>query len=283
MAEQSLIAWTDNTFNAAMGCMKVSDGCKNCYAETLTKNRMGLSLWGPAATTRRQITTPSYWRNPHKWAREAQAAPLEGVRGDQAPGRRLVFCGSLFDWAEDHPTINEMRPRLWQLIRETAHALDWQLLTKRPERIESLLPEDWRDGYPNVWLGTSIEDARVKSRADHLRRIPAVVRYISYEPALGPLAGELDLDGLDWVIYGGESGSGYRDHDLAWPRDMRDACDAAGVTWFYKQSAAYRTEMGITLDGVMRRAWPVPRSVRDSSLVQTGASATPAQGALDLR
>lgn len=298
MADRSIIAWTDNTFNGAMGCMKISPGCKNCYAETLTTNRMGLHLWGPASTTRRQITSDSIWLRPRVWVREALADNdpskcqsckrkdiehvVGGVRGDQAHGRRLVFCGSLFDWAEDHPDLVPMRVRLWDLIRSTP-TLDWQLLTKRADRIAELLPDDWgAHGYPNVWLGTSIENADYAWRADHLRNIPAVVRFVSYEPALGPLAGNLDLTGLDWIIYGGESGPGYRQHELEWPRDMRDACDAAGVTWFYKQSAAYRTEMGITLDGAMRRAWPVPRSVPSSSRVQTVATVAPAQGALNL-
>ncbi len=245
MSDLTLIAWTDHTFNAAMGCAKVSDGCKHCYAETLTKNRMGLSLWG--ANGKRQITSEANWKKPLLWNREARAA-----------GRRaLVFCGSLFDVFEAHPTIDGMRPRLWELIRATPW-LDWQLLTKRPERIAAHLPADWGDGWANVWLGTSIEDMRVAARADHLREIPATVRFVSYEPALGPLDA-LDLTGLDWVIYGGESGPGYRSHDLAWPRAMREKCLAADVAFFFKQSSAIRTEMGIHLDGELVRKFPVPR------------------------
>lgn len=105
-----------------------------------------------------------------------------------------------------------------------------------------------------------IEDMRVAERADHLRRIPAAVRFISYEPALGPLH-DINLDGIDWVIQGGESGSGYRDMPHQWARDMRDKCDKCDVAYFFKQSAAYRTELGIELDGEIVRKFPVPRTM----------------------
>jgi protein gp37 len=152
-----------------------------------------------------------------------------------------VFCASVCDVFEDHPVAEETRPRLWRLIRETPW-LDWQVLTKRADRIAADLPANWP--YQNVWLGVSIENADYVWRADELREIPAAVRFISYEPALGPLD-DLDLSGIDWVIYGGESGPGYRQHDLAWPRAMLKKCAEAGAAFFYKLSAAPRTEMGI--------------------------------------
>jgi protein gp37 len=161
------------------------------------------------------------------------------------------------DVFEEHPTVLNEHDKLWRLIRQTPW-LDWQLLTKRPERIAAQLPGDWNSGYANVWLGTSIESNHYVERADHLRKIPATVRFVSYEPALGPLDG-LNLDGLDWVIYGGESGPGYRPHDLAWPRQMRQKCQAAGVAFFFKQSSAPRTEMGIALDGEIVRQYPKGR------------------------
>lgn len=101
---------------------------------------------------------------------------------------------------------------------------------------------------------------RVAARADHLRVIPAAVRFISYEPALGPLD-DLDITGIDWIIYGGESGPGFRGHDLAWPRVMRDRCEEAGAAFFYKQSPAFRTEVGTTLDGATVQQYPTPRLV----------------------
>ena len=246
MAEETLIAWTDHTFNPWMGCVKVSEGCRHCYAETLTTKRMGLRLWGPG--TDRQVTkTP--WENALTWNRAAA----------KAKARRRVFCASLCDVFEDHPVADATRPRVWDLIRN-CEWLDWQLLTKRPHRIVDCLPKDWGPaGYPNVWLGTSIEDMRVAERADHLRGIPAVVRFISYEPALGSLD-DLDLAGIDWVIVGGESGSGFRQMNVDWARSMRRKCAAAGVAFFFKQSAAIRTEMGIELDGQIVREYPTPRT-----------------------
>ena len=247
MADKTLIAWTDHTANFWMGCQKWSPGCLNCYAETLTTNRMGLHLWGPPKTTRRQAVK-SVWANVRKWNRESDPAN---------PAR--VFVGSLMDWAEDHPDAEAIRPAMWGLIRE-CRSLHFQMLTKRADRIPQLLPTDWgRGGYHNVWLGVSIENADYAHRADHLRAIPAVVRFVSYEPAIGPLAHALDLTGLHWIIYGGESGSGRRAEDKQWARDMRDKCQAEGVAFFHKQSAGPRTEMGIELDGRIIREYPTPR------------------------
>lgn len=244
MGEGTIIAWTDFTANFWQGCTKVSAGCAHCYAESLTKNRMGLDVWGP---NKPRKPVAGVWENVRKWNREAERS------GD----RKLVFVMSLGDFFEDDPVANEIRPRAWDLIRRSEW-LDFQLLTKRPERIAANLPADWRDGWPNVWLGTSIEDMRVAARADHLRTIPASVRFVSYEPALGPLD-DLNLDGIDWMIYGGESGPGFRPHDLAWPRRMRERCSELGVAFFFKQSSAPRTEMGTTLDGETVRKYPRPR------------------------
>lgn len=247
MSEKTIIAWTDHTFNPWMGCHKISDGCKNCYAATLTKNRMGLSLWGPPGSTQRQVTKQP-WKNVLQWNKSAEQ---DGIR-------RKVFCASLCDVFEDHETANSTRPAVWNLIR-SCQSLDWQLLTKRPHRILDNLPDDWGpDGWPNVWIGTSVEDMRVSERVDYLRKVPAVVRFISYEPAIGSL-NDLDITGIDWVIYGGESGSGYRHEDKEWAREMRRKCINSGAAFFHKQSAGYRTELGIELDGKIVREYPQPR------------------------
>jgi len=244
MSESTIIAWTDHTFNIAWGCTKVSPGCTHCYAEAFT-HRLGLDVWGQSA---RKTFSANHWRDPERWHR---AALREGRR-------HKVFSSSMCDIFEDHPTIAAERAKLWPLIAATP-ALDWQLLTKRPERIADCLPDTWGpDGWPNVWLGTSIETDAYRARAETLRAIPAVVRFISYEPALGPLE-TTDLRGIDWVICGGESGGNYRPMDLAWPRALRRRCKAAGVAFFFKQSAAPRTEMGITLDGKLVREYPRPR------------------------
>ncbi|HEY7233878.1 MAG TPA: DUF5131 family protein [Gemmatimonadaceae bacterium] len=260
MAEGSLIAWTHNTFNPWIGCVKVSDGCKNCYAETLVENRLGpalgrTDLWGPAtAGKHRMATSDGYWRKPLAWNR---AAMKSGIA-------TRVFCASLADVFEQHPDLDAVRPKLWELIRSTP-LLWWQLLTKRPENMHRMLPDDWGAGYPNVWLGTSVENMKVAHRTRALIEVPAVVHFISYEPALGPLD-DLDLRGLDWVIYGGESGAHYRKDERAWPRAMRAKCAKAGVAFFDKQRSGPRTEMGPALagDGPITRQYPVPRSTYDA-------------------
>jgi protein gp37 len=188
-----------------------------------------------------------HWREPLDWNRDAM----------EAAERRRVFSSSMCDIGEDHPDIIREVAKLWPLIRATPW-LDWQLLTKRPERYPIILPSDWGDGYPNVWLGTSIENNGYIERADFLRAVPATVRFISYEPALGPLD-ELDLTGIDWLIYGGESGPGWRPEDKQWARDIRARCESGSTAFFHKQSAAFRTELGIELDGQIVRNYPVRR------------------------
>ena len=235
-----------------MGCTKVSAGCANCYAETLTKNRMGLNLWGANAT--RQITKQP-WKDVLSWQKKAQKG-VAGVLGEGKP--QLVFTGSLMDWAEDRADLVSARNQMWDVIKKCDH-LHFQMLTKRPENIVKFFPKDWgSEGYPNVWLGTSVEDMRVAGRADILREIPAVVRFISYEPALGSL-NDLDLKGIDWVIFGGESGSGFRRANLDWAREMKAKCENDDVAYFFKQSSAFRTEQGIELDGEIVRKFPIPR------------------------
>jgi len=254
---KTLIAWTDLTANFWMGCSKISEGCRNCYAATLTKNRMGLDVWGPS---KERPAVKNVFGKLRAQNRD-MAAGDPSVQGAGKP--HLVFVGSLMDWAEDHEGAAVLRPLMWETIRQYP-GLHFQLLTKRADRIAQCLPPDWGDGYENVWLGTSIEDMRVAHRADCLRDIPAAVRFISYEPALGSLDA-IDLRGIDWVIVGGESGSGYRIMDHAWARSMRDKCHAEGVSFFFKQSSAHRTEMGIELDGEIVREFPEPRWAHEAT------------------
>jgi protein gp37 len=185
------------------------------------------------------------WRDPIKWQREAEAAG----RFDR------VFTCSWSDWF--HEDADEWRAEAWAIVKRCRN-LHFQILTKRHERIVDHLPADWP--YPNVWLGVSIENDRHVHRADALRRIPAAVRFISAEPLLGPLP-SLNLEGIDWLIIGGESGPGFRPMDHAWARDLKARCDAAGVAVFFKQSAAHMTERGIELDGEIVRFYPTPRSL----------------------
>ena len=175
MGETTEISWTDHTFNPWLGCTKVSAGCTHCYAESLV-NRYGWAKWGPGQARKR--TSAANWRKPLAWNRAAEKA---GVR-------RRVFCASLAD-VFDHEAPAGARADLWDLIRKCP-ALDWQLLTKRPENIEQYLPADWEHyhGWPNVWLGTTTEDqAAVRpSVADplgHLCRGPLHQLRASHRPA----------------------------------------------------------------------------------------------------
>jgi protein gp37 len=213
---------------------------------------MGLDLWGNSAP--RQVTKAP-WQNVKSWNRQAE---IDGVV-------RKVFCGSLMDWAEDRDDLIEPRARMWNVIRNSPWLI-FQMLTKRPQNISKFLPDDWGvNGYPNVWLGTTIEDNRVAHRAAPLISNPAPVHFVSYEPAIGPLD-QLDLTDIEWVIYGGESGPGYRPENKQWARDMHARCATLDVAFFHKQSAGQRTEMGIELDGKIVREYP-RHSYRMNSLL----------------
>jgi protein gp37 len=258
MAENSNIEWTDHTFNPWIGCTKVSPGCDHCYAETWDARglQQKATRWGPHAARTR--TSAANWRKPLAWSKAAQAA-----------GKRArVFCASLADVFDNHASIlPEWRAALWQLIAATPH-LDWLLLTKRPQNIAKMLPEGWGGGWPNVWLGTTVENqTEADRRIPHLLATPAAVRFLSCEPLLGPVdltwafpdlrtacchkcgfrtnqvGGTCPNDGsplrgdigTDWVIVGGESGPNARPMHPDWARSLRDQCQAAGVAFHFKQ------------------------------------------------
>jgi protein gp37 len=229
MAEHTNIEWTHHTFNPWMGCLKVSDGCGNCYAEADAK-RYGYDVWGPAATKRRHLTGPRTWREPLQWDQDARSA---GVRA-------RVFCGSMCDVFEDHPDVVNARERLWELISETTN-LDWLLLTKRPENIIRMIPTEWTlpGEWPSfVWIGTSVENQQAADeRLPHLLAVPAVMRFLSCEPLLGPVDLRPWLDRLQWIIVGGESGPKHSPMDLSWMREIAEACQTAGVPRFTKQDS----------------------------------------------
>jgi protein gp37 len=191
----------------------------------------------------RKRTSESYWKQPLKWAKAARALDY----------RPRVFCASLAD-VFDNQVPQEWRADLFALIDFTPE-LDWLLLTKRPENIHRFLPSDLSSDTPrhNVWLGITAED---QERFDHrwpiLREIPAVVRFISYEPAIGPLNLGVQSDFPDWIICGGESGHGARMMDLAWARGIRAQCQTLGVKFFFKQT----TGKGPIPDDLMVRQFP---------------------------
>jgi len=249
MAENSGIEWTDHTFNPWIGCQKVSPACDACYAEAWDK-RFGGERWGPKAARNR--TSNANWNKPLQWNRKAEA---EGVR-------YRVFCASLADVFDNHPSIEPgWRVGLWSLIRSTPH-LDWLLLTKRPQNIAKFLPDDWGGGYPNVWLGTTVENqAFADQRIPHLLSVPGRIRFVSAEPLLGRWYPESTpgwdegyncLYGtrrIDWVIAGGESGPSARPTNPDWVRWLRGQCQAAGVPFFFKQWGEWFPYGGIDAQG----------------------------------
>lgn len=245
MADKTLIAWTDHTFNIAWGCTKISPGCKNCYADGLA-DRYGHDVWGP--TKERRTFGDKHWADPLKWDREAKK---EGRR-------HRVFCSSMCDVFEDHPTIEAERSKLWSLIEETPR-LDWQLLTKRSDRVRDNLPSNWDSIKGRIWQGVSVENEEYVGRMDDIRGLDCAVRFVSYEPAIGPIAHAADLRNIDWMIYGGESGNHYRPEDKQWARDIMALCRTTGTAFFHKQSAARFTERGIELDGKIVREYPTAR------------------------
>lgn len=227
MARDSAIEWTDHTFNPWWGCAAVSSACDHCYAESLAK-RFGHRTWGAKAP--RRFFGDAHWSEPLAW--NAAASRLGH--------RARVFCASMADVFENRSELDPHRNRLWSLIRATP-ALDWLLLTKRPQLISSRLPADWGVGYPNVWLGTTTENqVEADRRLPHLMKISAALKFVSAEPLLSSvnlsswLSGP-SAQGLGWVIAGGESGAKARPSDPAWFRALRDQCLAAGVPFHFKQ------------------------------------------------
>lgn len=241
MGRNSGISWTHHTFNPWWGCHRVSPGCERCYAETFAK-RYGFNVWGPEKTAERRFFGDKHWREPLRW----------NAAAERAGERHRVFCASMADVFEQRADLVEPRERLFRLIAETP-ALDWLLLTKRPENIRGMWPLAWRPDYPeaarvagstppprNIWLGCTTEDQRrADERLPHLLacRDLATVLFASYEPALGPVdfAG---TSGLDWVIIGGESGPGARPFNLAWARSTLAQCRNTGTPVFVKQLGA---------------------------------------------
>ena len=192
------INWCDSTFNPWEGCTKIGgadSACANCYAAANDARHLhgNLCHWGKGAP--RRVMTDAYWKQPLAW-------DLQALKD----GKRLrVFCASTADWADDEAPAGQ-RERLFELIKQTPN-LDWLLLTKRAGKIRKHLPPDWgKNGYPNVWLGVTVENIKYGlPRIDVLREIPAACRFLSCEPLLEDL-GKIDLKGIHWVIAGGETG-----------------------------------------------------------------------------
>lgn len=266
MAENSKIEWCDHTWNPWLGCTKVSPACDHCYAEDWAKR-----FNGPAWGKERRRTSAANWKQPLKWNRQAAAFRAQHGR---AP---MVFCASLAD-VFDNQVPEEWRRDLWEMIAATPDLI-WLLLTKRPQNIARMLPDlpglptfepnspFWGTGWPNVWLGTTVENqAEADRRIPHLLSVPAAKRFLSCEPLLGPvdLTNVHFLEGsgihfglpslvgggfigsafpeIGWVIAGGESGREARPSHPDWFRSLRDQCAAAGTPFLFKQWGEFVTE-----------------------------------------
>jgi protein gp37 len=230
MGDKSAIEWTDATWNPVTGCTKVSPGCKHCYAERLARRlqAMGNARYrnGFAVTLHpSQIDLPLRWRGP-----------------------RRIFVNSMSDLFHEAVPEQFIVNVFDVMARASWHV--FQVLTKRAERLAALAPRlPWPD---NVWQGVSVENARYTSRIAPLQTVPARVRFLSVEPLLGPIPA-LPLEGIHWVIVGGESGPRHRPLDPAWVHEIRDQCLRARVPFFFKQWGGPTAKSGgRVLDG---RTW----------------------------
>lgn len=230
MADHTGIEWTDATWNPITGCTKISPGCKNCYAERLALRLRAMRSPryrnGFAVTLQPdQVDLPLRWRRP-----------------------RRVFVNSMSDLF--HETVPDDYIRKVFEVMGAAHWHVFQVLTKRSKRLTALAPRlPWP---PNVWQGVSVESARYVCRVHDLTLVPAAVRFLSVEPLLAPIS-SLPLEGIQWVIVGGESGPRRRAMSPDWVRSIRDQCVSARVPFFFKQWGGRTPKSeGRVLDG---RTW----------------------------
>ncbi|MCA9250445.1 MAG: phage Gp37/Gp68 family protein [Phycisphaerales bacterium] len=250
MAQASRIEWTESTWNPVMGCRKVSAGCANCYAERMAK-RLAAMAKADFATGRNPGKKAAYLQvinRQGRWNGDVYLdySSVEAPLSWQTP--RVVFVNSMSDlFHEDVP--NDFIDTVFDVMnRSSQHT--FQLLTKRPERAAEYSHRlVWS---PNIWMGTSVENAAVTQRIHDLRRTHASTKFLSVEPLIGPIP-RLPLAGVDWVIVGGESGPGARPMDSNWVRQIRDRCVSRGVPFFFKQwGGVDKKRAGRILDG---RTW----------------------------
>lgn len=220
MGANSHIEWTEATWNPVTGCTKVSAGCKNCYAERLARrlHAMGNRRYanGFRLTMHEDVVDL-----PRSWS-----------------AGRMIFVNSMSDlFHRDVPV--EFIHQVFQTMRDCPQHT-FQILTKRSERLRQLAAQiDWP---ANVWMGVSVEDAKALSRVDDLRVVPAAVRFLSCEPLIGSLAG-IDLQNIQWVIVGGESGPGARPMKIEWVREIFRACRKQDIPFFFKQWGGVRKDL----------------------------------------
>jgi len=230
MANNSAIEWTGATWNPITGCTKISPGCKNCYAERMAKRLQAMgqpnySNGFKLALHEHALDLPLTWKKP-----------------------QTIFVNSMSDLFHKDVSL-EFIKKVFTIMKK-AHWHTFQILTKRSDRLLEIERElEW---LPNVWMGVSVENKDYKYRMNHLRETNARIKFLSIEPLLGPL-GTLDLEGIHWVVVGGESGPGARQVDPSWVIDIRNQCLKANVPFFFKQWGGFnKKKAGRSLDG---RTW----------------------------
>lgn len=239
MGDKSAIQWTDATWNPSTGCTKVSPGCKNCYAERLSRRLQWMK--NPKYVTGFQFTLHD----------DALDLPLKWKKS------RKIFVNSMSDLFHEFMPDDFLMKCFDTMIKADWHV--YQVLTKRPERMLSFtkkigtIPD-------HIWLGTSVESDIYKKRIDTLRKVPADVKFISFEPLLGPL-GELDLHNISWAIVGGESGPDYRPVKIEWIKEIKKQCKEQKIPFFFKQWGGHTAKSGgRLLDGKEWNQFPkIPR------------------------
>lgn len=232
----TFIQWCHHTHNVVIGCVHAGPECLRCYAEEEANRHEDAwgNVWGPARNTSRKILSDAYWHEPLNWEKKAA---LAGVR-------ERVFCGSMCDVAEDHPTTHQERTKLFPLVEATPH-MDWLLLTKRPENFLPYFREAWGEqAWPgNVWAGTSTGlQESLEKRYPEIIRVPTPVTFLSLEPLIGRvnLRPVFEQFGpVKWVIVGGESDRSHkrpaRPLQLSWIEEIIQTCQDFGVPVFVKQ------------------------------------------------
>jgi len=244
MAGLSEIEWTDATWNPISGCVMISPGCTNCYAMRMAARLQAMEHPSYEGTTRKSGGRP-VWTGKLHLNEKSLMVPLTWRKP------RKIFVNSMSDLFQAGVPISFVK-RVWDTM-EAAHWHTYQILTKRPDNMLAAISELSRPVLANVWLGTSVESARYKKRIAELRLVPAQVRFVSFEPLVGPIGG-VNLTGIHWAIVGGESGPGARPMIETWVEEIHEQCKKYNAKFFFKQwggtnkKAAGREYRGRTWD-----------------------------------
>lgn len=222
---ETQIEWTDATWNPVAGCSIVSAGCTHCYAMEMARRLEAMGVAKYASLTRRSGGR-TIWNGVVREDEDALAIPHRWRKA------RKIFVNSMSDLFHERVS-DAFILKVWQVMRETPHH-HYQILTKRPERMAVFVSTLVEDVLPNVWLGTSIENAEAIPRIDHLRAVPAAIRFLSFEPLIGPV-GDVDLSGIHWAIVGGESGRSARPIREEWIDEIHAQCEEHETAFFFKQ------------------------------------------------